>query len=261
MPLFHPIHTIKDREQMLKNVLSLQTQIRTKRKKERLVDKSRNRKYAKIFEPITRTLRDLSDISVKGTENLIDTETPPPNDDDLIILKPEVIKKREEEEEKDEEKELNPGELNPGELYRAALKIVPLESRDDGKLGLNTDTQEIGDYTFSVHGNLLKVINDDDDEDEREYIIDDIHVWIILLAKSPGNYMNLKRPSNSPSKRKVTSYVPAVKRYIEIANDLNLLKTVERYGGRYYKRLSKYQILKTARLGKGFLFSSIFYDR
>ena len=49
--------------------------------------------------------------------------------------------------------------------------------------------------------------------------------------------------------------MPAVKRYIEIANDLNLLETVERYGGRYYKRLSKYQILKTARLGKGFLFS------
>ena len=49
-----------------------------------VLDKSRNRKYAKIFEPITRTLRDLSDISVKGTENLIDTETPLHNDDDLI---------------------------------------------------------------------------------------------------------------------------------------------------------------------------------
>ena len=71
MSFFHPIHTIKDREQMLKNVLSLQTQIRTKRKKERLVDKSRNRKYAKIFEPITRTLRDLGDISRGPTLNSI----------------------------------------------------------------------------------------------------------------------------------------------------------------------------------------------
>ena len=124
MSFFHPIHTIEDREQMLKNVLSLQTQIRTKRKKERLVDKSRNQKYAKIFEPITRTLKDLSDIpSSKSTENLIDIET----GDDLIALKPE---KRE-------------AEANPGELYLAALKIIPLKDRDDGTFGLNTDTQKI----------------------------------------------------------------------------------------------------------------------
>ena len=49
MSFFHPIYTIEDREQMLKNVLSLQTQIRTKRKRERLVDKSRNQKYAKRY--------------------------------------------------------------------------------------------------------------------------------------------------------------------------------------------------------------------
>ena len=241
MSFFHPIHTIEDREQMLKNVLSLQTQIRTKRKRERLVDKSRNQKYAKIFEPITRTLKDLSDIpsSSKTTENLIDIET----GDDLIDLKPDVVEKRE-------------AEANPGELYLAALKMIPLKDRDDGTFGLNTDTQKIGDYAFTVDGNLLKVINDDDDADKREYIIDNIQVWMILLAKAPGNYMSLKRPSNSPSKRKtVTSYVSSVKDYIEIANDLDLLETAERYGGKYYKRLSKYQILKNARSGKGFLFS------
>ena len=244
MSFFHPIHTIEDRERMVKKMLSLQTQIRTKRKKERLVDKSRNQKYAKIFEPITRTLKDLSDIPPsKSTENLIDTETPPV--DDLIDLKPDVVEKREADEE----------QPNPGELYRATLKMIPLKDRDDGTFGLNTDTQKIGDYAFTVDGNLLKVINDDD-ADKREYVIDDIQVWIILLAKAPGNYMSLKRPSNSPSKRKTTtSYVSSVKMYIEIANDLNLLETAERYGGKYYKRLSKYQILKNARSGKGFLFS------
>ena len=58
MPYFQPIKTIEDREKLLKSVLLLQTQIRTKRKKDRLVDKLRNKKYAKIFEPITRTLKD-----------------------------------------------------------------------------------------------------------------------------------------------------------------------------------------------------------
>ena len=237
MSFFHPIHTIEDRERMVKTMLSLQTQIRTKRKKERLVDKSRNQKYAKIFEPITRTLKDLSDIpSSKSTENLIDIET----GDDLIALKPE---KRE-------------AEANPGELYRAALTMIPRKDRDDGTFGLNTDTQKIGNYAFTVDGNLLKVINDDDEADKREYVINDIQVWMILLAKVPGNYMSLKRPSNSPSKRKdTTSYVSSVKDYIEIANDLDLLETAEMYGERNYKRFSKYHILKNVRLGKGFLFS------
>ena len=59
MSYFHPIKTIEDRERLLKTVLALQTQIRTKRKKDRIADKTQNTKYAKIFEPITRTLKDL----------------------------------------------------------------------------------------------------------------------------------------------------------------------------------------------------------
>lgn len=70
MGSFYPIKTIEDREQMLKSVLALQTQIRAKRKKNRLVNNSRHEKYAKIFKPITRTLKNLSDIPSTTTSSV-----------------------------------------------------------------------------------------------------------------------------------------------------------------------------------------------
>ena len=62
MSYFHQIKTVKDEEQMLKKIISIQTQIRARREKERLARNSQNDKYTKIFEPITRTLKNLSDI-------------------------------------------------------------------------------------------------------------------------------------------------------------------------------------------------------
>ena len=85
MSYFHQIKTVKDEEQMLKKILSIQTQIRARREKERLARNSQNEKYTKIFEPITRTLKDLSDIPTTSTtttlhpnhaENLIDFKDP-----------------------------------------------------------------------------------------------------------------------------------------------------------------------------------------
>ena len=85
MSYFHQIKTVKDEEQMLKKIISIQTQIRARREKERLARNSQNEKYTKIFEPITRTLKDLSDIPTTSTtttlhpnhaENLMDFKDP-----------------------------------------------------------------------------------------------------------------------------------------------------------------------------------------
>ena len=255
MAFFHPIKTIEDREQMLKSVLALQTQIRTKRKKDRLVNNSRHEKYAKIFEPITRTLKDLSDIpSTASSTNvtngdLIDLNSPPVDNLLAPIKLPTSSDLKEEEQ-----------HLEPGELYEQALEIVPIEKRDDGRFGLNTSTRKIGDNTFTVEGDILKVVNEEDGS-EFTFLIDDIDVWIILLAKSPGNFMTLSQrgtttsPKRAPTRKK-SQYVPAVKRYIEIANKLNLIETAEERGGTY-KSLSKYKILTSERsaAGSGFLFS------
>ena len=240
MSYFHPIKTVEDRERMLQSVLVLQTQIRAKRKKERLVDKTQSTKYAKIFEPITRTSKDIEAPSNKN-KDLLNTYVPTTDNDLVDLLSPEVKKEVEEE-------------SDPGELYRAALKTVSFADRDDGTFGLNTDTGKIGDYTFSVNGDILKVTNKDGEE--LEFEIDDWYVWLLLLAKAPGNYMALTRSSNTPSKKKkISSYVDAVESYIQIANKLHLLETAEERGGKYYKKFSKFRILNKARSGSGFLFS------
>ena len=247
MSYFHPIKTIEDQERLLKTVLALQTQIRTKRKKNRLADKSRSTKYAKIFEPITRTLKDLGDVPVK-TSHLLNADVPTTNNDLVDLLSPDAVKVKHEDEDE-----------GPGELYRAALRAVAVDDRDDGRFGLNTITEKIGDYIFTVDGNTLKLINDEDVE--HEIVIDDIYTWIILLAKSPGAYMILsqKRGQSTPSKnsRQRGEYIPAVKRYVEIANTLNLIETAKEHGWRY-KSLSKYKIIETenSRSGNGFLFST-----
>jgi len=140
------------------------------------------------------------------------------------------------------------------------LEIVPIEKRDDGRFGLNTSTREIGDNTFTVEGDILKVVNEEDGS-KFTFLIEDIEVWVILLSKSPGNFMTLSRrdkttsPKRGPTRKK-SQYVPAVKRYIEIANKLNLRETAEEQGGTY-KSLSKYKILNSERsaAGSGFLFS------
>ena len=254
MSYFHPINRIEDRQRMLEKILSLQTQVRAKREKDRLVSSSRNEKYTKIFEPITQTLKHIADIpsvpskNNNNNNNLTATGSTTTTDD----LKPFTVKK--EDDDDDEEEEHEQEEPRPGELYREALKIVPPDDRDDGTFGLDTVTEKIGDYTFTIDGDRLKLINDEDEEDKREYVIDDNDLWTILLARAPGSYMVLTRPSNTPTKGKSSSYVPAVKDYIEIANELNLLETAEEHGGNY-KRLSKYKILNKARSGKGFLFS------
>ena len=247
MSFFHPIKTVEDREQMLKSVLTLQTQIRAKRKKDRLANNSRNVKYAKIFEPITRTLKDLSDTpsTVNSSKtDLIDFDSPAV--DEHKPLAP--IKLSPSDLDVDIKKEEH---LEPGELYKEALDIVPIDKRDDGRFGLNTVSQEIGDNTFTVEGDTLKVISEDGDE--NDFLIDDIDVWIILLARAPGNFVTLSRRGGRRTK---SEYVPAVKRFIEIAQKLNLLETAEEQGGTY-RSLSKYKIIRKAneQSGSGFLFS------
>ena len=69
MSYFHQIKTVEDQERMLKKILLMQTQIRARREKDRLARNSQNEKYTKIFEPITRSLKFLTDIPTKTSHN------------------------------------------------------------------------------------------------------------------------------------------------------------------------------------------------
>ena len=80
MPYYHRINNIAEEERLLKEIIDLQTQIRAQREKTRIANTSRREKYTKIFEPITKSVKSLTDIS--ATRNTI-----PLTDNNLIDFK------------------------------------------------------------------------------------------------------------------------------------------------------------------------------
>ena len=193
MSYFHQIKTVKDEEQMLKKIISIQTQIRARREKERLARNSQNDKYTKIFEPITRTLKNLSDIPTTSTtttlhpthaENLNDFKDPT----NLIDVK--------------DNPSLPPPSLIPedsdikyddddDDLFLHIVRSIPAKEKDDGVFGLNIDNKRIGDNTFTVKGDVLRVYNDENGS-EVTFQINDDEVWKLLLAQRPKQIMELK---------------------------------------------------------------------
>ena len=62
---FHPINTIDDETDLLSKIIHLETQIRAKKERERLLNTGQNETYSRIFEPITRELKSLAQIEQK----------------------------------------------------------------------------------------------------------------------------------------------------------------------------------------------------
>ena len=259
MSYFHRIKTIEDRKRFLNEILLLQTQIRVKREKARLSTNSQNEQYTKIFEPITNSIKSLKEISVAATttndkthdkKNLIDFNhdliDTPVNDDvyDTLPQQPLIPMDAETYEKEEEEGEKYRPHVS---LYKTALVNVPVKSRDDGVFGLNAKTQRFGDNTYSVDGNTLKVTNDEDGF-ESVFVINDINVWIILLAQRPASLIQLK------NKRR--QYIPEVIEYVDIVNKLKLVEAVADRS-MVYKNRAKYKIIKDVneKQGSGFLFS------
>ena len=206
------VNTIDDEKRLLEEMLHLQSQIRQQREQQRKRKVHNTDKYTKMFEPVTKSIEKL----VVPTANLIDTK------DEPLMEIPEIK----------EEIELK----EPGELYKTALSKVPRKIRDDGMLGLNTETHTIGDYIYEVEGDTLRVRKGDD---EKEFEINDLNLWKLLIVLNPTK-IRLKL-------RDGEMLLPFVQDYIHIANELNLLKS---YKGATTR--AKYKILHK---GSGFLFS------
>ena len=255
MSYFHQIKTVKDEEQMLKKIISIQTQIRARREKERLARNSQNDKYTKIFEPITRTLKNLSDIPTtsrtttlhpKHAENLIDFKDPT----NLIDIKdnpslppPSLIP-----EDSDIKYDIKTDDDDDDDdLFLHIVRSIPAKEKDDGVFDLNIDNKRIGDNTFTVKGDVLRVYNDENGS-EVTFQINDDEVWKLLLAQRPKQIMELKTLKGN--------YIPAVKDYVDIVHKLNLVEIAIRNHPRTYKNRSKYKLIESfSTKGTGFLFS------
>ena len=174
-----------------------------------------------MFEPVTKSI-----------EKLLPAAEPPP---EPVSEPAEPVKEEPVDISMAEPAELVKEELEPGELYRKALSQVPRKLRDDGMLGLNVETHQIGDYAYEVEGDVLHV-------NGKEFEIKDLNLWKLMIVSNPSKIqLRLKDQDD---------YYPFVYEYADIIDELGLL---DYYGGS--KRRLKYEILSKMHKGSGFLFT------
>ena len=231
--MYHRINTIADEERLLEEMLQLQSQIRSQREAERKTKTYNSGKYTKIFEPVTKSIEKLlPSVDVEPNEPIII--------DELVDLKeptkatpPDLIDFKEEEPEPE-----GPEPEGPGDLYKQALGEIPRKFRDDGMLGLNVETHQIGRYTYEVKGNTLHLSGGEQQKEQFE--IDSLNLWKLLIVANPSK-IHLQLKENG-------QYLPFVNEYIAIGKKIGLLDS---YSGS--TRRAKYQLLNHN--GSGFLFS------
>ena len=282
MSYFHQMKTVEDQQRMLKKILSMQTQIRARREKDRLTSNSQNEKYTKIFEPITQSLKNLADIpsttlhvnNVTHADDLINFEDPNnliDDQDDLINFKdpnnlidfqddhilptplqptPNGIELKHDTDDDSFFNDVNPDD----DSFLNTVRSIPDKDRDDGVFGLNINRKCIGNNTFIVKGNVL-IVRNNEDHSESIFVVNDVNVWKLLLAQRPGSLMELKTIKGH--------YIPAVKEYVDIVKTLNLINLAQRTHLRTFKNRSKYKLIDDfskkykpfSKKGSGFLFS------
>ena len=234
--MFHRIDNIAGEQRLMEQMLQLQSEIRDKREADRIAKTSKSERYSKMFEPVTKSLDKL--VAQPKLIELEPAEADVPTTDDLLGPKEEVptddlLGLPKEEEEVLEEME------EPGELYKQALRDIPPQLRDDGMLGLNVDTHQIGEYAYEVEGDVLVVV---DHNESKEFEVHSLALWKLLIVMNPSK-INLKLKNRK-------QYYPFVYEYADIAESLNLMAS---YRGP--KTRAKYKLLNTIHGGKGFLFS------
>ena len=110
----YPVHTLKDEQTLLKDIIDVQTSICAANERKRLQDHGAHQQYAKVFEPITKTLLTLDEAQRKRQEHQQNRK-----------------RRYEEEEEEEEEQQQNRAveEEEDGEEEPVQLKV-----EDEGKL-------------------------------------------------------------------------------------------------------------------------------
>ena len=221
---YHCVKTAAERARLLEEMLQLQARIRTQKEKQRLIKTNQSSRYAKIFEPVTKTMEKLSKPAAEVPLGEVA--------DDLIDFKEPAMKKEEEEESEEEE-----------DLFDSILQTIPVSLRDDGIFGLNVYNDRIGSHEFRVIDNVLIV------EGVKSFHITDPDLWRLLLVKNP-NSISLKLKSTG-------KYKSFVKDYKEIVDELNLEDFAYARYGDSMKRRAKYKLLQDLKnkSGSGFLFS------
>ena len=217
------ICTIRDQQQLLKKIVETKAEIRTSRERKRLRDEKIDEKYGRIFDPITKSIKNIS-IPTIPTINIppatVPTPVPSPVPSPATspatspaspvqqspILPPSPEKSK-----------------NENQLYTSALKNLKVSQRDnDGILGLDYKTGLIGGMPFKIIKDGLVVSTPQGDVTQK---ISNEKVWRLLLVKNPNDLdFSLYTRNNTPAAHLV--------QFRQVAKKLNLLKNAEE---KYFK--------------------------
>ena len=226
---------------MMEEMLYLQSNIRTKKEKERAVKALRTEKYTSMLEPVTKSLERLKpqpvpiSAAVRPTTSEIKEEK---NLGDFSLPATAADVKAEHDEEDDDE--------NSG-IYHAVLNSIHDNQLDDGVFGLNVDDHSIGDYNYRVRNDILEVYASD--RILRYPIKDNINLWKLLLAKTPNGIQLRIRMGGK--------YMKFVEDYMKIVDELDLVNAAfQNYDASSVTKRAKYKLIKNMeKKGSGFMFS------
>ncbi len=229
---YQHVTSLEQERCLLKAIIDAETEVRASREKKRLERDAQARAYGAIFEPITATMRQLKETRPSA----------PPVEHDLLGALGKV---------EDDTPPLVPIPHIPAAVAARSSVKKDWGKREDGLLGLNESTMEIGGLRAARNGDVLTVY--DARGERHKYEIDNPLVWRLLLYNGvPDAQEGLRE---------------AIDTYRGIARDLDLVERAKQRPGTAYDRRRKYTHLLAPTTmppppppppnpgGKGFLFS------
>ena len=252
---FYPVHTIKDEQELLKDIVDVQTAIRAQKEKKRLQEQGTYQQYAKVFEPITRTLLTLDQVQEQRQQQNNDRKrkkrdvTPPrayqkaeeeeeeeddsadfdddDDDDDKKAVLPDMFSTPTTSKKKIKNSPISSPSSPPPVLYTEALHLIGKNNLDDGLFGCNDKTKTIGGMPYSVSsiGNLTIHT---EQQGRLVFNIKQLNVWIMFLAKTPSEVVKIDQVGSLTNKSSSSSPVSGarpgyVKRWKDICTQLELV--------------------------------------
>ena len=251
MSHFHTISSIDDEQDLLQKLIHLETQIRAKRERERLLRTGQSEIYGRIFEPITREIKTLKQVETLGAPAAPPTPVPTPAPASPTPLGTPQYKTP------PTTPAGSPPKTAPAKFelsdviaaeYFDAKREIKARNREDGYLGLDIDTQTVTGRHYTINGNQIIVDSPSRKKGKIKITIQHPRTWVMLLAKNPNNII-----SNTDFRTHQT--YPWVLEWQDIAQRLHFKDFIDNspHAADVRKR-AKFKMLQK---GKGFLYSLV----
>ena len=263
---FHPINTIDDETDLLSKIIHLETQIRAKKERERLLNTGQNETYSRIFEPITRELKSLAQIEQKPTPVAPPATAPAvsplaspvrvksPITPVAPATAPATATVNPDTPHTAPAATAVPRVIFQSPQYQTLVSKIKENNREDGYLGLDIHTHTTAGNPYTVQGGLLKVTVDGE---IKTFTIKQSKTWTMLLAKNPSKC----NPSLTYTNSVTGQLYPHAEEYRKIATKLKYVDYCNQITANSKINLrirTKYKLLTAnskQQTGKGFLFS------